>query len=974
MAWRFKASKYKNAVLKFPKREEMISELPVGSLGQSFGNHIKASSQYVVFNTDLSAGGNLGYLPLNTQGKQNRQNIPLIQAHVDFVTDFDFSPFDDYLLATVSQDKSIKIWLLPEEGSSDNITEPVVTLPEQDRKIENVVWNTMADGILAASTNKSVKIFDVTQSKELFELEGHKDIVQSIGWHGNGVFLATSCKDKKLRLFDSRTASVVQEGAGCPNLKETRVLCLGNRDQLITTGFNQSRSRIVQLHDTRNLSSVLDGNTFDTSTGILMPLYDSDTGMLFLAGKGDTSLRYLEVNEKDPYFVENCVERTEQIKGIAMVPKRGVDVMAGEVTRIMILAQNCIIPTPVVVPRKSYRDFHDDLFPETSTGEPSLSPQQWINGDNSQLKLMSLNPAKRPTLASGRGNVFNPTTTSVTTPVVNNTPVTNGVDTSSSKESTPDNPLTTETKPDITSPKPSSTISNSTTTNYQQDNTSSEVISSNSTNSSTDNNQGNVVEEQNVKPVKPEKPVKPSKPFTGVRQSKYRHLHGTLLHRSQNIENIRNVDRTVPGESDMFHANNVRCVVPIEGAGGLLAVIELANTGRLPDTGVAYLQHGSKVTDYVWDPFDDSRLVVCCDDAKIRVWRIPEGGLTETLMEPEFYLRGHTEKIYFARFHPMAKDLLVTSAYDMRVKFWDLSDRTEIMEITEHPDQVFCCAWSPDGKQLATVCKDGKTRIFEPRNSLNSIQVGLGPVGSRGARCGWALDGKYFYTSGFNRAGSREISLFDVEDLSTSLNHISLDTTPSILVPHYDEDSSTLFLTGRGDGQVYALEIAEERPNLFELSTTKLGGLHQAFSFQTKNKCVIKDVEFARAWRLTKTTIEPVTFTIPRVKKEYFQDDLFPDTKVTWEPVLTCSEWISGQDGVQRTMSLQPTDMKPLSEAPVAGPKPKKYESFNIETYKSDDQKKEELLDAMTNKLSLADGPLPQDLFEGVEEEEWDDY
>ena len=29
-----------------------------------------------------------------------------------------------------------------------------------------------------------------------------------------------------------------------------------------------------------------------------------------------------------------------------------------------------------------------------------------------------------------------------------------------------------------------------------------------------------------------------------------------------------------------------------------------------------------------------------CEDAKIRVWRIPEGGLTETLEEPEIYLRG----------------------------------------------------------------------------------------------------------------------------------------------------------------------------------------------------------------------------------------------------------------------------------------------------------------------------------------------
>lgn len=31
------------------------------------------------------------------------------------------------------------------------------------------------------------------------------------------------------------------------------------------------------------------------------------------------------------------------------------------------------------------------------------------------------------------------------------------------------------------------------------------------------------------------------------------------------------------------------------------------------------------------------------DDAKIRVWRVPEGGLKETLTEPELILQGRKE-------------------------------------------------------------------------------------------------------------------------------------------------------------------------------------------------------------------------------------------------------------------------------------------------------------------------------------------
>lgn len=42
----------------------------------------------------------------------------------------------------------------------------------------------------------------------------------------------------------------------------------------------------------------------DCSTGVLMPLFDPDTNMLFLAGKGDTTIAYMEVTDKDPHLID----------------------------------------------------------------------------------------------------------------------------------------------------------------------------------------------------------------------------------------------------------------------------------------------------------------------------------------------------------------------------------------------------------------------------------------------------------------------------------------------------------------------------------------------------------------------------------------------------------------------------------------------------------------------------------------------
>lgn len=41
-----------------------------------------------------------------------------------------------------------------------------------------------------------------------------------------------------------------------------------------------------------------------------------------------------------------------QAKGAALVPKRALEVMDGEVNRILLLGQNCIVPISFQVPRK----------------------------------------------------------------------------------------------------------------------------------------------------------------------------------------------------------------------------------------------------------------------------------------------------------------------------------------------------------------------------------------------------------------------------------------------------------------------------------------------------------------------------------------------------------------------------------------------------------------------------------------------
>ncbi|XP_051244971.1 coronin-7 isoform X1 [Dicentrarchus labrax] len=928
---RFKTSKFKNTTPKIAKKDEWINIVRAGSFSCQ-GNHIKASSKLVAFNTEQAGGGMLGLSSVKP-GSDGQWTVTQISCHSDLVTDMDFSPFDDSLLATCSADETVKLWRLcdPELQQPGS---PELTLRPSQGRLELVLFHPTSSGLLAVGTTKSPLIWDTSrQDAPLAALEQHSDQLQSLSWKQDGSLLASSCKDKMLRVFDPRAQlTPVQSAKSLQSNKDSRILWAKD-DLLLTTGFDMMRSREVRLWDSRKLSSSLSSVSLGTSSGMLIPLFDDDTGLLTLAGVGDTVVDCFEVSSSEPFLsqVSHCLTDIST-RGVAMIPKLALDVMSCEVMRVLQLTDSCIVPISYQVPRKhSGQEFHDDLYPDTVSATPAMSAEEWWQGGNKQVEKVSLHPDKQPKQKA---------------PPAKQMPAKKELVSGGSKEdpargcSTSSSPLTTPSSSAAPSRSPSSTSG-----------LSSGFLPSPS----------------------PSQSTKAIHSLLGP-TSKFRHIAGTVMHRDTHITNLRGLNLTTPGECDGFCVNRQRVAVPLAISGGQIGVFERSQPGRLPDTALSTIQNSVNVVDLSWDPFDTHRLAVAGDDAKIRVWHVPEGGLKETLTEPELILQGHTEKIYSIKFHPLASGLLVSSSYDLTVRLWNLESGEQVKLLTGHQDQVFAMAWSPDGKLLATVCKDGKVRIYDPRKSTAPVQEGPGPEGHRGARAVWVCDGKYLLVSGFDSRSERGLYLYSADSLSSGATASTLvDISPSTLIPFYDPDTSVVILTGKGDTRVHIYEVLPDAPHFMECSSFNSPEPHKGLAFLPKTECNVRDVEIAVALMLTKTTIEPVAFKVPRVKKEFFQDDLYTDTAVCWEPALTASAWLSGSNGQHKKISLKPKDMTPVSEAPKEAPVRKYLPSSVYLEEKTDEQKKEELLSAMVAKLGNMDDPLPQESFEGVDEDEWDD-
>jgi coronin-7 len=358
--------------------------------------------------------------------------------------------------------------------------------------------------------------------------------------------------------------------------------------------------------------------------------------------------------------------------------------------------------------------------------------------------------------------------------------------------------------------------------------------------------------------------------------------------------------------------------------GSVMTVLDANKPSRAPTKVPVIKAHSGDITAFDLSLLQENLLATGSVDGKAKVWAIPYAGLATDINDPIIEVSG-IGKIHYLKFHPSVENVMATSSssFDSSiVQIWDLENRVSKYDVTDCEKPIPHFDFSVNGNLFGLTCKDGFARIYDIRSSTTASHTVKLPQVVRDVGISFLGEHPCFMTYGWGKGSIQQFSFWDIRNLRSASDSpaltLPLEQNNSQLIPHYDEDCGILYVASEGERVIrfIAVDITEGTVKAEPLGSYTSPALIKALSYLPKTSLNVKEVEIAKALKLGDEEIRPITFSVPRKRKEFFQDDIYVAAR-SGKALFTATEWFEGGKKEITRVSLQPDGMAKLSEAPA---------------------------------------------------------
>lgn len=816
--------------------------------------------------TPHGSSGSSVFIAPTDFSKYTREGSPaVISAHGNTIGDMCFDPFNPDTLLTGAEDGVVKVWSIPTEGLTENLTKATHEI-KVSGGVRAIKANPAANGIYAVASKGGLQTIDATQGDVVNTFGANsgfgKDIM-SCGWNQDGSLLSAVSKDSNLRCFDPRVAggdALTIDGATIDSRKPHHTMWLNTTwggSAMAVLAQDKTHKPYMAFYDGRDLTKPLHTKRFDFSSGYTIPAYDPDTNMFFVTLRGSTIVQVYDLCEKDGGIDAAPVMQmgfNTASKGMCLLPKSTVNTDRAEIGRIMNLTDRTIEPYSIVVPRK-HLGYHEELYPRTRDVEPALQAAAWREKGTSEVKDID---------------------------VLGLIEKLNGVSISEEKD---DDPVAALPATEVTTTR---ATGGGAKPGHQR------VVS---TTRATINNK--------------------------LRTSKLLHIGAKESESKSDIFfDIKTNAQHIPCGRNIS-CNNKWLGINWKSGGSHFYVRPIDAPERAPMNPPGIKCVMQTITSHDFSMLNDDQLAVGSLDGKLMVFNLPANGkITEHITECSVNLLPDNDggKVTCVKYSATVSDLLAVSVSSDRhilLLFNTLTGKNPYCLASEHEDQIMDIAFDPYSHLLATTCKDGFVRVIDPRGDTC---VKFQPNECvRDCRAHW-IDREHLAIAGTAKASRRGVSIWNWKTQTEVKSHY-IDVNSTGLISRYDFDHGLLFCASMGDRQCRVFEISPwVFPFIAPMDEYKMNkGQFCGMAWLHNSTTDPKKVELGRSLKLTQDSIVLQSWTIPRKRMDFFQDDILKPI-LSNKAAMSADDWFahkSPEGEEPATDDTCPAGMVRLSDAPV---------------------------------------------------------
>ena len=342
------------------------------------GNKMAINNKFMALSWNYDRGGIAIFDPNEySYGKPDQK---LLKGHKGKIFDLRFSPFCTDLLASASEDCTVKLWKIPEEGLKEDITNDAQTYTGHKRKVSLVAFNPLvADVIASTSVDYSIQVWNMIKA-ETYSLCKINEHPTSLDWNENGSLVGATDSAKKITIFDPRDNKVVFSHKVSDG-RNAKFVWTGN-DTFAYVGFCKKNEREFKHFDIRKLeNNELCRVKIDEQVSLLTPYFDHESKLLYTVGKGEANVNVFDFNETVPCRCLNF-STGNPASSFCMIDRRYVNYNKNELDRMAKWTVfNEIMYVSFYILRREVK-YEPNLYPHLPTYDPAMTYDEWISGEN----------------------------------------------------------------------------------------------------------------------------------------------------------------------------------------------------------------------------------------------------------------------------------------------------------------------------------------------------------------------------------------------------------------------------------------------------------------------------------------------------------------------------------------------------------------------------------------------------------------